>query len=43
MKALEWLTTHMNFANKEQKAKYDKLRAEIDLLKVRKVKAEEEW
>ncbi len=43
MKALEWLSAHMNFANKEQKAKYDKLIAEVDLLKVRKVKAEEEW
>lgn len=43
MKALEWLTTHMDFVNKEQKAKYDKLKAEIALLRVRKIKEEEEY
>ena len=43
MRALEWLSTHIGIATKEQKAKYDKLIAEVDLLKARKVQAEEGW
>ncbi|MBS6504096.1 MAG: terminase small subunit, partial [Clostridium sp.] len=43
MKALEWLSNHMNIATEEQKAKVEKIKAEIELLKVRKEKAEEEW
>ncbi|MBS6504097.1 MAG: terminase small subunit, partial [Clostridium sp.] len=43
MKALEWISNHMNIATEEQKAKVEKIKAEIELLKVRKEKAEEEW
>lgn len=42
MKALQWLSEHMNMATEEQKVKVDKIKAEIELLKVRKEKAEEE-
>lgn len=42
MKALQWLSAHMNMATEEQKAKVEKIKAEIDLLRVRKIKAEEE-
>lgn len=44
MKAMQWLSEHMNLATQEQKAKIKKIEAEIELLKVRKQKAqEEEW
>lgn len=42
MKALQWLSDHMDLATPEQKAKIKKIEAEIELLKVRKQKAEEE-
>lgn len=42
MKALDWLSNHMNIATEEHKAKVEKIKAEIELLKVRKQKAEEE-
>ena len=42
MKALQWLSEHMNMATEEQKVKVEKIRAEIELLKARKEKAEEE-
>lgn len=43
IKALEWLSNHMNMATEEQKAKINKINAEIELLNVRKNKAEEDW
>lgn len=42
MKAMQWLSDHMDLATPEQKAKIKKIEAEIELLKVRKQKAEEE-
>lgn len=42
IKALEWLSNHMNLATSEQKVKIEKIEAEIELLKVRKKKLEEE-
>lgn len=36
LKALEWLSAHMDMATDEQKAKIDKINADIELLKVRK-------
>ena len=33
MKALEWLTAHMDMATEEQKAKIDKLKAETSRIK----------
>lgn len=42
IKAMEWLSDHMDLATPEQKAKIEKIEAEIELLKVRKKKAEEE-
>lgn len=43
MRALQWLSEHMDIATAEQKIKIKKVEAEIELLKVRKEKAEEEW
>lgn len=42
MKAMQWLSDHMDLATPEQKAKIKKIESEIELLKVRKKKAEEE-
>lgn len=42
MKALQWISEHMDLATDEQKARVDKIKAEVNLLKVRKEKAEEE-
>lgn len=42
MKALQWLSEHMDLATVEQKARLEKIKAETELLEVRKNKAEEE-
>lgn len=43
MRALQWLSEHMELATTEQKIRIEKIKAETELLKVRKEKAEEEW
>lgn len=40
-KALEWLSSHMDMATKEQKIKIEKTKAEIELLNVKKEEAEQ--
>ena len=42
MRALQWLSEHIDLATPEQKVRIKKVEAETELLKFRKQKAEEE-
>ena len=43
MKALQWLSEHMDIATKEQRLQLEKLELENEILKLKKKEAEETW
>ncbi|MEG0297409.1 MAG: terminase small subunit [Clostridium sp.] len=43
MKALHWLSEHMDLATQEQRIRFEKLKAEKELLVIKNRKEEEEW